>query len=150
MADGIEELSGPSRSWTIANGVMCALFIFSAVVQVNDPDPWVWMPIYVAAAALCLAEMRRRTRWTVPLILVVVAVIWAGTIAPRVLGKVGFMEMFGAWEMKNLGIEEEREMYGLLIVAGWMAAVSWAASRRRNSVSSPLRSSGPRPPSRVP
>lgn len=124
-------MSTPSGGWTIANGVMCALFIFSAVVQLNDPDPWVWIPIYVAAAAMCVAEMKRRTPWTAPLVLVVVAVAWAGSIAPRVLGKVGFVEMFGAWEMKNIGIEEEREMYGLLIVAVWMAAVSWAARRRR-------------------
>ena len=126
-------MSSRSRAWTIANGFMCALFFFSAIVQVNDPDPWVWMPIYLAAAALCVVEIKRWTRWAAPLILVVVAVIWAGTIAPRVFGKVGFMEMFGAWEMKNIGIEEEREMYGLLIVAGWMAAVSWAAWRRKNS-----------------
>jgi len=119
-------------AWTIANGFMCALFVFSAIVQVNDPDPWVWMPVYLAAAALCVAEIKRRTRWAAPLVLVAVTVIWAGTIAPRVLGKVGFMEMFGAWEMKTLGVEEEREMYGLLIVAFWMAAVSWAAWRRRH------------------
>ena len=109
---------------------MCALFIFSAAVQLNDPDPWVWIPVYGIAAAVCVAEARRRTRWYVPIILVVLTVIWAGTIAPRVLGKVGFLEMFGAWEMKNIGIEEEREMYGLLIVAAWMAAIAWASRRR--------------------
>jgi hypothetical protein len=48
-----------------------------------------------------------------------------------VLGAVGFMEMFGAWEMKSTGIEEEREMYGLLIIAMWMIAVTAAAWRRR-------------------
>lgn len=90
-----------------------------------------WIPIYLAAAAMCVAEMRRRTPWPAPLVLVVVAVIWAGSIAPRVLGKVGFMEMFGAWEMTHIGIEEEREMYGLLIVAAWMTVVGWAAWRRR-------------------
>src|SRR4026209_1271669 len=111
-----------ARAWTVANGFMCALFVFSAAVQWNDPDPWVWMPVYLAAAALCVAEIRRRTRWAVPLILLVVSAIWAGKIAPRVLGRVGFREMFSAWEMKNLGIEEQREMYGLVIVAAWMAA----------------------------
>jgi hypothetical protein len=119
-----------SKAWTYANVLMCALFIFSAAVQVNDPDPWVWMPIYLAAAALCVIEIRRRTHWMAPLVLVVLTVIWAGTIAPRVLGKVGFLEMFSAWEMKNIGIEEEREMYGLLIVAGWMAAIAWVSRRR--------------------
>jgi hypothetical protein len=123
-----------SKAWSSANGLMCALFVFSAAVQYNDPDPWVWMPVYLAAAAVCIVEMRRRTRWYIPVALVALTVLWAGTIAPRVLGKVGFLEMFSAWEMKNVGIEEEREMYGLLIVAVWMGLV--AAVARRRSVSS--------------
>ena len=122
-----------NKGWTYANGVMCALFIFSAAVQVNDPDPWVWIPVYLAAAAMCVWEMRRRTQWVAPLALVVLTIVWAGTIAPRVIGKVGFLEMFSAWEMKNIGIEEEREMYGLLIVAAWMTAISVASWRRRVS-----------------
>jgi hypothetical protein len=116
---------------------MCALFIFSAAVQVNDPDPWVWIPVYLAAAAMCVWEMRRRTHWVAPLALVVLTVVWAGTIAPRVLGKVGFLEMFSAWEMKNIGIEEEREMYGLLIVAAWMGIIGWVARRRLKASGSP-------------
>lgn len=120
-----------SRTWTYANAFMGALFIFSAVVQLNDPDPWIWMPIYLAAAAVCVWEIRRRTPWLAPVILVVVSVVWAVTIAPRVLGKVGFLEMFGAWEMKNIGIEEEREMYGLLIVAAWMGIIAYTSRARR-------------------
>jgi hypothetical protein len=119
-----------SKAWSVANGLMCALFVFSAAVQYNDPDPWVWMPVYLAAAAACVVEIRRRTRWYAPVALVALTVLWAGTIAPRVLGKVGFLEMFSAWEMKNVGIEEEREMYGLLIVAVWMGAIGAAAWRR--------------------
>jgi hypothetical protein len=119
-----------SKGWKTANALMCVLFIFSAIVQFNDPDPWVWIPVYLAAAAMCIWELLGRTRWYVPIGLVVLTVIWAGTIAPRVLGKVGFLEMFSAWEMKNIGIEEEREMYGLLIVAVWMGIVSWVARKR--------------------
>ena len=77
--------------------------------------------------------IRRRTRWYIPVALVALTVLWAGTIAPRVLGKVGFLEMVSAWEMKNIGIEEEREMYGLLIVAVWMGAIAAAAWRRSRS-----------------
>jgi hypothetical protein len=58
---------------------------------------------------------------------------WAATIAPRVLGKVPFGDMFGAFEMKNTGIEESREMYGLLLIAIWMGAVAVTAWRRRLS-----------------
>jgi len=38
--------------------------------------------------------------------------------------------MFTEFEMKNAGVEESREMYGLLIVAAWMAAVAVAARLR--------------------
>jgi hypothetical protein len=40
-----------------------------------------------------------------------------------------FRSMFSAWEMENAGIEESREMYGLFIVAVWMAAISVASWR---------------------
>jgi hypothetical protein len=55
--------------------------------------------------------------------------VWALTIAPRVVGKVNPGEMFSAWEMKNAGVEESREMYGLLIVSFWMAFVAVRAER---------------------
>jgi hypothetical protein len=48
-----------------------------------------------------------------------------------VLGNVRFIEMFGAFEMKNIGVEESREMYGLLIVAVWMAVLTVAPVTRR-------------------
>jgi Transmembrane family 220, helix len=35
-----------------ANVVAAALFTFAAAVQVNDPDPLLWMAVYVAAAVV--------------------------------------------------------------------------------------------------
>jgi hypothetical protein len=37
--------------------------------------------------------------------------------------------MFGAFEMRTVGIEESREMYGLLIIAAWMAVLAVRARR---------------------
>jgi hypothetical protein len=120
-------------AWTAANAVMLLLFLFSAAVQLNDPDPLVWIPVYLAAAAICAIEITRRTRVLGPVVIALGSIVWASTIAPRVVGKVGFMDMFGAWEMQNIGIEEEREMYGLVIVALWMLAISVAAWRRKRA-----------------
>ena len=120
-----------SRFWTIANAVMLLAFLFSVIVQFNDPDPWSWSLIYAAAAIVCGLEMARRVRWVSPLIIAAIAGGWAATIAPRVVGTVRFADMFAEFEMANAGIEESREMYGLLIVALWMAAVAVAAWRRR-------------------
>jgi phage-related holin len=37
----------------IFNLIFCILFILFAALQYNDPDPWLWMPIYLYAAVLC-------------------------------------------------------------------------------------------------
>ena len=121
------------HAWTIANVVMLLAFVFSIVVQLNDPDPWAWMAIYAAPAITCAMELRRRTSPMGPAIIAVVALAWAATIAPRVIGRVPFLDMFAEFEMRNIGIEESREMYGLLFIALWMAAVAVAAWRRRHA-----------------
>ena len=110
---------------------MLLMFSFSAIVQFNDPDPSRWIAIYAAAALICGLEVARRTKPLWAVLLAAVADIWAATIAPRVLGKVPFSDMFAEFEMKDLGVEESREMYGLVLISLWMAAVAIAAWRRR-------------------
>ena len=108
---------------------MLLLFTFGAVVQVNDPDPARWIAVYALAAAACLLALLRRLPWTLPAFLCAAALAWAATLAPRVVGRVPFRDMFGAFEMRNVGIEESREMYGLLIIAAWMAVLAVRARR---------------------
>ena len=122
-------------AWKITNLVLALMFAFAVVVQVNDPDPISWMAIYGAAAVVCFLELRNGSRWWSPAIVGIIAVIWAATIAPRVIGSVPFGEMFSEFEMKNEGVEESREMYGLLIVAAWMFAVAARSARSSQRVS---------------
>lgn len=37
----------------IFNIIFCILFIFSAALQYNDPDPYIWIPIYMYGAVFC-------------------------------------------------------------------------------------------------
>jgi Transmembrane family 220, helix len=110
---------------------MLLLFAFGAAVQFNDPDPARWIAVYALAAVACLLSLLRRLHWTLPAILGAVTLVWAATLAPHVVGRVPFGDMFGAFEMKNVGIEESREMYGLLIIAAWMAVLAVRARRLR-------------------
>ena len=114
---------------------MLLLFTLGAVVQVNDPDPLRWIAVYALAAVACLLSLLRRIHWTLPTVLGTVALAWALTLAPRVVGRVPFGEMFGAFEMRSVGVEESREMYGLLIIAAWMATLALRA--RRGSAAAP-------------
>jgi hypothetical protein len=119
-----------SRVWLVADALFLLMFAFSVVVQVNDPDPWAWMAIYAFAGAACALELANRLRWWFPAVVGLIAIAWSASIAPRVLGKVRFLDMFGAFEMKNIGIEESREMYGLLLIAIWMGVLAFRAARR--------------------
>lgn len=116
--------------WIIANGVMSLLFAFAVVVQVNDPDPFAWMAIYGLACIACVLALLRRGHWLVPASVAAAAILWAVTIAPRVLGRVPFLDMFNEFEMRDTGIEESREMYGLLMIAAWMTVLALSAHRR--------------------
>lgn len=119
------------RLWTAANVVMLAMFAFSVAVQYNDPDPLVWMAIYAAAAVVCGAEIRRKTPVWAAALVATIALAWSGWIAARV-HDVPIAALFASWEMKDVGVEEAREMYGLAIVAVWMIAVAVASWRRRS------------------
>lgn len=111
----------PVAGWRIADALFLVMFLFSVIVQFNDPDPLAWVAIYGLAAVACALSLLGRLRAWFPAVVGALALLWAINIAPRVVGRVPFLEMFGAFEMKDLGVEESREMYGLLLIALWMA-----------------------------
>jgi hypothetical protein len=115
----------------ILNGLLGALFLLGAVVQYNDPDPLRWAAIYLVAAIACGLAATGRGHWAVPAGVGAVAAAWAATLAPSVLGQVVPSELVGAWEMKDARVEVGREMYGLLIIAAWMAVIAIDDLRRR-------------------
>lgn len=126
-------MKASSVAWRAANILMLLVFVASALVQFNDPDPVAWIAVYAAAAIMCALELTGRLRAGYPMLLGLTALAWAATIAPRVLGKVPFGAMFAEFEMRDLGVEESREMYGLVIVAVWMAALALAARNKNGT-----------------
>ena len=116
-----------SVGWKIADALFFLMFVFAVVVQVNDPDPLPWMATCGAAAAACLLSLMKRLPWQFAVVTGIVALAWAAFIAPRVIGEVPFLDMFAEFEMKDIGVEESRQMYGLLLIGGWMAVLGHRA-----------------------
>ena len=44
----------------VFNLIFCFIFIGFAALQYNDPDPYVWIPIYMYAAVLCWLAFRNK------------------------------------------------------------------------------------------
>ena len=123
------------RFWTLSNAIMLLLFLFAAAVQFNDPDPAVWIGIYGVAAVVCVLEIRRRAPVWMPVAVALIALVWAGTLYYGARD-VPVMSLFAEWEMRDVRVEEAREMYGLAIVAAWMiviAIVRWTRATRRRA-----------------
>lgn len=102
------------------------LFVFSALVQLNDPDPVRWFAIYAAAAALSAAAPFAAIPRALPAALSAVAAIWAATLLPDVLAARAFT-----------GTEEERELGGLVLVCVAGAVLYRHARGRRRGADRP-------------
>lgn len=108
---------------------MFAAFVMSVIVQYNDPDPMMWVLMYGAAALACFLMIKDVLQWWIYALVGTVALIWAGFLSRYVIGQVAFFDMFEAYEMKSLAVEQAREMGGLLIIALWMAVLAIRSNR---------------------
>lgn len=101
------------------NLLLAAMFLVFAFLQINDPDPVVWILIYGAMAVVCiLAAFKTYSR-------VFMLILLAGFIAYSVVFFDGIKEWLGQDDksvlfddlakMQHPYIEESREFLGLLI-----------------------------------
>jgi hypothetical protein len=119
-----------SKLMSAALLLMGLVFVFGAVVQYNDPDPVLWIIVYVAAAILSFVALRYAISMWLLAGVAGVSVVWAVTIAFGVDPDV-YRSIFGELGMASLEVEEVREALGLVIIAVWMAVLAVVRPRRR-------------------
>jgi len=103
----------------VINFILALLFLVFAFVQVNDPDPLLWILIYGNMAVQCVLAMFRMQYKIWIIISGVFYLVYAAILLP------GAMEWFHSPDkallfddlakMQNLYIEETREFLGLMI-----------------------------------
>jgi len=113
-----DTLEMPSKTAKLGVGTIGVLLVFAAVVQYNDPDPYAWLVLYLAAAGVSFAALWFPDLWKIPAVVAVGAFIWAATLVPTVT-QTSFPDLFQSWEMMSREMEEGREFLGLLSVASW-------------------------------
>lgn len=106
----------------IFNLIFCVLFILFAGLQYNDPDPYIWMPIYLFVATLCWLAFRKKFYPKLYLLAIVVYAMYAGYLFFSKDGMLDWMREHHAEnianEMKatNPWIEATREFFGLIML----------------------------------
>lgn len=106
----------------IFNVFFCLVFILFAALQYNDPDPYLWMPIYLYTAVLCWLASRNRFY---PGAYGVGIVIYFAYAVYKIFDKNGLLDWISKHGAENIAetmkagkpwIEESREFFGLLIL----------------------------------
>ena len=106
----------------ILNVFFCIVFIIFAALQYNDPDPYVWIPIYLYTAALCALAVKNKFYPVAYWIGIIVYGIYA---ADEFFSKDGVLDWIQKHNAENIAttmkaetpwIEETREFFGLVIL----------------------------------
>lgn len=97
--------------------LMVILFVFAAVVQLNDPDPLVWIAIYLSAALLTFLHSIKR----IPSIIMLLATLCyaSGIIYLSYRFPDTSLQAFKSVGMSSIIEEEVRELWGLVITTSW-------------------------------
>jgi general stress protein CsbA len=104
------------------NLIFCILFILFAALQYNDPDPYVWMPIYLYTSVLCWLAFRNKYFPKAYLIGITVYTVYA---IYKFVDENGVWDWITKHKAENIAgemqasqpwIEETREFFGLIIL----------------------------------
>lgn len=106
----------------VLNIFFIVLFLFSAALQYNDPDPYIWMPIYLYGAVLCYLAIKGKYN---RLLYIIGLVVYGGYALYLFFDKTGVLDWIKEHHAENIvqtmkatkpWIEETREFLGLMIL----------------------------------
>lgn len=114
----------------IINALFIVLFVISAGLQYNDPDPYVWIPIYLYGAALCYYAFKGKFYPKAYMAGIAAFLLYALYLF---FDKSGVLNWALYHNRENIAetmkatkpwIEETREFFGLLIVIA-ILSMNW-------------------------
>jgi len=107
----------------ILNIIFCLSFLVFAYLNLNDVDPWLWVPIYLSAFVCCGLVVFGKYYHTIWLLLVAFYLIYAIILF---FAKDGVRDWVTKYKKPSLVesmqatkpyIEQTREFFGLLIIS---------------------------------
>jgi len=106
----------------IFNLIFCFIFIVFGALQYNDPDPYLWIPIYLFAAFLCWKASKGIFHPMITLTSIAFFTLYA---IYKVFDQNGLIDWVNIHHAENIAetmkaekpwVEESREFFGLVII----------------------------------
>lgn len=119
-----------TRLYRISCAVMAVIFVLSAALQWNDPDPVPWIAFYGFAALTAFAALVQARVLPVLEVLLAVLALGVGLAFAPALGSAR-IEAVTSIQMKSVEDEEVRELGGSAIVFGFAAGLLIRRARAR-------------------
>lgn len=123
----------------IFNLVFVMLFVLFAALQYNDPDPWLWIPIYLFAAILCWLAFRGKYYRNAFLFGIVAYLGYAVFLFFDEDGVLDWItkheaaNIAGSMKAENPWIEDTREFFGLLIMVA-VFTINYFYSKKKKRI----------------
>jgi hypothetical protein len=120
----------------IFNLIFALLFLVSAGLQYNDPDPYVWIPIYMYGVVICWQAFRNKYY---PGACIFGILVFGAYAVYLFFAQDGVLDWIQEHHAENIAgtmkastpwIEETREFFGLVILIG-VLAVDYFYGRRK-------------------
>lgn len=124
----------------IFNLLFSLLFLASAALQYNDPDPYIWMPIYLYGTILCWLAFRNQFY---PKAYIAGILIYTGYAVYLFFAADGVLDWMQKHNAENIAatmqatkpwIEETREFFGLVILIIVLSVNLWYCKKRKGRV----------------
>ncbi len=115
----------------ILNIILCILFILFAAVQYNDPDPYIWVPIYLFTAGVCGYAAYGKYDRNVTLAGLLILGLFMISYIPDVMDwiKMGMPSIVETMKAEKKYVELTREFGGLLMCVAAGALNVWRSPR---------------------
>jgi len=121
----------------IFNSIFLLLFVISAVLQYNDPDPALWIMIYLFGAINCYFAIRKHNFPRVTLAGVILLFAYAAYLFFDKDGVLTWLtehqaeNIAGSMKASSPWIEETREFFGLMILISVLLINYWASKKNK-------------------
>ena len=104
----------------IRNLSVAVIFFVFGLVQLNDPDPWLWVALYTfVAGVFAFAAFGKRNQYVI-LGGILLSLVWTLLLLPEFINwiNMGMPTITGSMKAEEPHIEYTREFLGLFLCAG--------------------------------